>query len=184
LQIPDSSTRLIFPLESEVIGQASLLFILAMHVRSQFLPALLIGLLVPATGAAAIPPDSANAGSKAAAAAPKGPEESLLPAMPANTVIRVMGKPESIRPVKGQTGKAEVWVYSRQVGDRVDYVQVSTPVMVAVPSGNGTARMVVTGEKLTNRAEHHITTEVIELLMFNGAFVTKKVSRAESVKIY
>jgi len=166
-----------------VIGPALLLFRIAMHVRSLFLLALLIGLPIQAAEAPAPPPDSADAGSKGAAAAPKSPEESLLPSMPASTVARIMGKPDSVRPVKVQAGKAEVWVYSRQVSDRVDYVQVSTPVMGSVPSGNGTNRTVVTGEKLVTRAQHHITTEVVELLIFNGAFVTRKASRAESVKI-
>lgn len=171
-------------MKGEVIGPVSLLFIVAMHALSRFLPALLIGLLIQTVGASESPPDSANAGSKAAAAAPERPEESLMPSMPARVVIKVMGKPDSVKPVKGREGKAEVWLYSRQVSDRVDYVQLSVPIMGAVPSGNGTARRAVTGEKLETRAEHHITTEVIELLMFNGAFVTQKVSRAESVKIY
>jgi len=145
---------------------------------------MLIGLLVQSADASVPPPDSANAESKTAAATPKGPEADLIPEMPAHAVIKIMGKPESVKPMKVQAGKAEVWVYARQVAERVEYVQVSTPVMGAVANGNGTTRITQTGEKLVNRAEHHITTEVIELLMFNDHFVTQKVSRQESVKIY
>ncbi|HXQ80599.1 MAG TPA: hypothetical protein VN775_04750 [Opitutaceae bacterium] len=155
-----------------------------MHTRSQFLTAVLVGLLVRAADASVPPPDSAGTESKAAAAAPKGPEAALFPEMPADAVIKIMGKPESVKPMKVPAGKAEVWVYARQVAERVDFVQVSTPVMGAVPNGNGTTRIAQTGEKLDNREEHHITTEVVELLMFNGHFVTQKVSRRESVKIY
>jgi hypothetical protein len=155
-----------------------------MPLRNQLLPVLLIGLLVQADGASPSPADSTTGGSPASAASPKGPEASLMPEMPASAVVKVMGKPNTVKPLKLQSGKAEVWAYSRVIEDRVEYIQVSMPVMGATPSGNGTTRMVQTGEKIDNKAEHHITTEVIELLMFNDRFVTQKATRTGSVKIY
>jgi hypothetical protein len=167
-----------------VVAPFAMLYILAMHLRSQLLPALLMAILVQAANASPGPPDSTSGGSKTAAVAPKGPEAALIPAMPADMVVKIMGKPSTVKPMKVQSGKAEIWVYSREIEDRVDYVQVSTPIIGAAPSGNGTSRMVQTGEKLDNRAEHHITTEVIELLMFNDHFVAQKASRTGSVRIY
>ena len=161
-----------------------MLYMIAMQLRSQLLPALLFGLLLQTADASPAPPDPAGGGSKTAAAAPKGPEAFLIPAMPADEVVKIMGKPDTVKPMKVQAGKTEIWVYSRQIDEKVEYVQFFAPVMGAVPSGNGTTRVVQTGVKLENRAEHHITTEVIELLMFNDQFVTQKVSRKSSVKIY
>ncbi|HMD60772.1 MAG TPA: hypothetical protein VKG78_05055 [Opitutaceae bacterium] len=152
-----------------------------MNSKSRFLAALLVGFLFQAADASPSRSDPATAGSKAA---PAGPEAELVPEMPAGEVTRIMGRPSSVRPMKVQAGKAEVWTYSRQLADKVDYLQMSTPVMTAVPSGKGTTRMAVTGEKVEIRAQHNLTTELVEVLMFNDQFVTQKVSRQESVRIY
>jgi hypothetical protein len=103
--------------------------------------------------------------------------------MPSETVIKIMGQPAEVKPMKTQEGKAEIWVYRRQVADRVDYVVISTPIISTVPDGRGSTRTVVTGERTDNQEQHHITTDVIEVLMFNDHYVTQKITRTESTRI-
>jgi hypothetical protein len=145
-----------------------------MKIRNKLLTALLAGLLVGSAQAAATAKAPVDA---------KNPENSLKLAMAADTVIQIMGKPESVTPMKSDKGKAEIWEYRRQVGDRMDVVVLTTPVMSPVPDGNQSTRMVATGERVDNHEEHHITTELVDLLMFNNHFVTAKVSRTEAVRI-
>ena len=73
-----------------------------------------------------------------------------------------------------EKGKAEVWAYERQIDDRIEHIDTSTPIMASTTDAAGQSHMVQTGEHVEYHNVHHITKEVVELLMFNDHFVTLK----------
>lgn len=155
-----------------------------MHIRKQLLPALGLALVAHAGCVAASAADDPAPSSKQAPAVEKRPEADLKVGMPSAAVTQLMGKPDSVSPMKTQAGKAEVWAYQRQLNDRVEQIEAAIPIMVSVPGPNNTSHLVPGGEKVEVRQMHHITTEVVELLMFNGHFVTQKVSHKERQETY
>jgi hypothetical protein len=154
-----------------------------MKIRNHILPALLIGVLAQTARGAPAQDAAPNTDSKAAVPAAKATDTGLKSGMPSETVIKIMGQPAEVKPMKTQEGKAEIWVYRRQVADRVDYVVISTPIISTVPDGRGSTRTVVTGERTDNQEQHHITTDVIEVRMFIDHYVTQKITRTESTRI-
>ena len=86
--------------------------------------------------------------------------------------------------MKIEMGKAEVWRYERQVGERVEQIGAAMPNMVSVPGPNNTTSTMQSGEKIEVRQVHHVTTEVVELLMFNDHYVTQKSSCRQTDQIY
>ena len=152
-----------------------------MKIRHLFLTAALFVLLLHGAGAASSStPDNIVPGSKPTAVSPDSPESALRAAMAADTVRHIMGQPEEIKPMKAPSGKAEIWVYKREINRRVDRVQVgSTPITISVIGGDGQAHQQTIGENVLYGDLHHVTVETVELLMFNDHFVTCKVTRQQ-----
>ena len=153
---------------------------MTMKPRNLLLAASLLALVVNSAGAAAAAADKGAPGAKPAAVAPDGPESALKQAMPADAVRKIMGAPQEIVPVKAPDGKAEVWVYKREVNRRVERVQVgSVPITVTTIGSDGQAHEQTVGETVQYGDAHLATEETVQLLMFNDHFVTHKIARRE-----
>ena len=120
------------------------------------------------------------------------PESSLQWAMPAAVVRQIMGLPETVRPMPAPHGKAEVWVFMRQVGERVDRIPVAAvPIIATTYVIDGGCKQRLGGRAIEQKvgetiqyADLYVTTvETVEVLMFNEHFVAHKVSR-QDVKRY
>ena len=112
------------------------------------------------------------------------PESTLKQAMTAEEVRRIMGAPEDTRPMKTPTGKAEIWVFRREVGRHVDRLPIgSIPLTSTSVGSDGQAHTETIGETIQYADVHIVTVETVELLMFNDHYLTHKVTRQE-VKHY
>jgi len=152
----------------------------ATATRWILLAGLAVVLALPA-GAVAAQAGSTKVDPKANASAPaSGPEAQLKADMPADAVEKIMGKPAEVRSMASPDGHAEIWVYRRLTDHRVERVQVgSIPITDTKIGADGKSYTVVLGENI-QYADAHIDTEVtVELLMFNGRYVTAKSSRRE-----
>ena len=147
-----------------------------------FLAVSLLVLLLPGAAAAApSPSDKATPDSKPAAVSPDSPESALKHAMGADAVRQILGHPEEIKPLKAPNGKAEIWVYKRQVNRRVERVQIGTiPIPSTVVGSDGwAAHQQTLSEDIKFADLHCVTEETVEVLMFNDHYVTHKVTRRE-----
>ena len=142
----------------------------------------LFALAVNGAGAPTSPAnDKVNPGAKPAVVSADKPETSLTKAMPADVVRKIMGQPHEIKSMKTPDGKAEVWVYKRQLNESVDRVPVgSIPITVTTIGADGKAYQRTVGEKIQYADLHRATEETVQLLMFNDHFVTCKVARQET----
>jgi len=142
---------------------------------SIFLLALNGAFAAPPSGSATPAPDS-----KPAAVPASGPEATLKPGMPVAAVRQIMGQPLEITPMKAPDGKAEIWVYRRNVNVRITRVQTgSVPITVTSFGSDGKAHEQTIGEKPLYGDLYRATEETIQLLMFNDQYVTQKVNRRE-----
>jgi hypothetical protein len=92
-----------------------------MKTSSLFLAASLSAMLLNVTGAATAPVSNRTAAlGESATASPAAPETALNWALPAATVRNIMGEPLQIRPVPAPSGRAEIWVYQREISRSVD----------------------------------------------------------------
>jgi hypothetical protein len=158
---------------------------MGMHHPKRFPAAFLIALVAHA-GCMAAPcaPPAAPQEANPAAPIPRGPEAALKFGMASRDVTRVKGRPQDVRLMKAETGRAEVWRYERQVGERVEQVEAAMPNMVSVPGRNNTTRTMQSGEKIVVRQVHHVAMEVVKLLMFTDHHVTVKSSIRQTDQIY
>jgi len=123
---------------------------------------------------------NADAASAAAEAAAQTKLAGLKLEMPADTVRQLMGTPDEVRPMKTPDGKAEVWAYTRVVNIRMERIEVpGSPIITTVVDYSGTAHQSQTPGPPSFRNVSRITEETTELLMFNGRYVTHKLSRHE-----
>jgi hypothetical protein len=129
--------------------------------------------------------DSANAKNASpkrdsATVLPAGVETTLKESMSAATVRQIMGAPEQIKPMEAPAGKAEVWIYRRESNVRVERVAVgSVPIATTTIGADGKAHQQTIGEDVKYADRYRYTEEIIQLLMFNGHFVTRKTSTRE-----
>ncbi len=136
-------------------------------------------LLFPVGVSAADSSSAAKAPTDAKPAA-DSPESALKQGMPAAAVKQIMGQPLEVTPMKAPDGKAEIWVYKRNVNVRVERVPVgSTPITVTSFGSDGQAHEQTIGEKVQYGDLYQATEETVQLLMFNDQYVTQKVSRKE-----
>lgn len=116
------------------------------------------------------------ASSKRAVRVPKG-WPTLKKGMSADEVTRLIGKPESVKPLKTNEGAAEVWTYRREISrwtDERPMVQGEQEAFIT-PGAGGMGTIYVP----EYRMEHITDTQVSSLLMFEGQLVTatQKVER-------
>ncbi len=137
---------------------------------------ILLFLLVSSSGAAT--PNSAPAVKPVATH--DSPETALTQGMPADAVRKIMGKPAKITPMKAPNGKAEIWNYERQTGERVDRVEIgSVPITTVSVGSDGKAHQQTIGETMQFGDLNVVTEEIVEVLMFNDHYVTHKISTRE-----
>ena len=152
-----------------------------MNTRNLFVFASLLSFAVTGTGAT-VPPAPAKATSAPApvAVSPDNPAAALTKGMPAEAVRKAMGAPAKVTPMKVPDGKAEIWVYSRQISEQVERVEVGTiPITNTVVDSKGIARTETIGEDIQYGDLHRATIEFTELLMFNDHYVTCKTTSRE-----
>ena len=151
-----------------------------MILRKLLPSALLVMLLVPGIRAATPAPTAPATPDPKAGKVAADPASTLTQGMPAETILKIMGKPDEVKPMKTEKGKAETWVYSHDLGQRVDQFQVSTPdIIVSVTDAKGGVRQLVTPGHPETREIRYTMVEMIEVLMFNDHYVMNKVSRFE-----
>ena len=123
--------------------------------------------------------------SKAAGAAP---ELALKWAMSMEEVRQVMGQPDEIRSMPSPHGKAEVWVFNRTIGDRIEQMVVGTaPIMSTTTLVIGSCKEKQAGPmieqkigEVTQYGKVHVrSAEKIEVLLFNEHFVKAKITPQE-----
>jgi len=121
-----------------------------------------------------------SADKKTAIPATLSPEDSQKQSLTADAVRKVTGQPDAIKPMKAPDGKAEIWIYRRVVEERFLREQAgSVPFVVSVPDADGTLRQYTVGGNARYVDVKSVTEDIIELLMFNGRYVTQKITRRE-----
>ncbi len=128
-----------------------------------------VGLLLgSATAAPAVSNARTEAASKKAAKTP------LEKGMTAETVRKLIGEPKEIKKLDSPEGKAESWIYRREIGARFMDVAAGTrevPAFVGIGQGmDGMGKrteMIITKRRV-------IIYRVTSLLMFNGQLVLAK----------
>jgi hypothetical protein len=171
-----SASNRCFTCQSDVPPTPAVFYLMTMKPRNLFLAASLFALVLNGAGAAA----PTTPGSKPAAASADNPEAALKQAMPADAVRKIMGQPQEIVPMKAPDGKAEIWVYKREIDQRVDRVPIgSVPITVTVIGSDGRAHEQSIGEKVQYGDLHQATEETVQLLMFNDHYLTQKTTRRD-----
>ncbi len=145
---------------------------MTMNLRKLLLCALLVALLVPRI--------SASTPEAAVPAGKESPAPALKQGTPAADVKKLLGEPTETKPMKAPNGKAEVWVYVREVSRRTEQLRVSTPdVVINTTESDGTIRQHVTPGQVAFQDVQYLTEETSEVLMFNDHFLAQKTSRSE-----
>ena len=150
----------------------------AMTIRKMLPSALLAVLLVSGIQAATPAPTAPATPDPKAGKASSDPVSTLTQGLAAEAVRKIMGAPDEIKPMKAPNGKAETWVYSHELGQRVEQFLVPTPdVIVSVTDSKGGGHQLVTPGHPETREIRYAMVERIEVLMFNDHYVMHKVSR-------
>jgi len=128
--------------------------------------------------------DQGVSGSKSGVSSPAGPVATLKRGMSADEVRQIMDRPIEIKPMAAPTGKAEIWIFKRKFDERIELVQVGTqPVMTTLYGPDGRPSIQTTAGDARYATVHYATEETIQLLLYDGRFVSGKVSR-QAVKFY
>ena len=126
----------------------------------------------------AVRADSAGA---PAAAAQKPAKRMLEKGMTADAVVKMIGQPKEVKELPSKDGKAETWIYRKQVGIRnidIPNGQREVPVFMGMLS-SGADSMKMTTEILYIKRRIAVY-QVTSLLMFNGQLVLAKQTLEES----
>lgn len=116
----------------------------------------------------------------AVAARKTAKEESLKQGLPAEEVMKLLGKPDEISPMKAPTGKAEVWTYrSRQELSRERFEVASRPITTLVRDRDGRERQVVIGQEPIFGTQKRVLVRTYQVLMFNDHLLNDKVVAEE-----
>jgi hypothetical protein len=116
------------------------------------------------------------------AQAGEAPESRLQPEMPAQKVLEIMGKPDSVAVLRTDSGKAEVWTYHREGGIVAERTTGDSSFEPA--AGDAFYRDDSRAQALPAdyRSAHPATMQVIQILMFNDRYAAQKVTREVTVK--
>ena len=101
--------------------------------------------------------------------------------MSAETILSIIGKPAEVKPMPSPDGKAEMWIYRQQAGQKSVQVVVGereVPAFTGVGQpGNdsvGTRKELIYGQKLVT------VYRVTSLLMFNGQLALARQTQEQS----
>jgi hypothetical protein len=112
-------------------------------------------------------------------AAPKR-KRALEKGMTEETIIEIIGKPMEVRPMEAPDGKAEMWIYRQETGQRSVQVVVGEreiPAYTGVGNANEGMR---TTKELIYGTKHVKTYRVTSLLMFNGQLTVARQTQEQS----
>ncbi|HVU25134.1 MAG TPA: hypothetical protein VHE13_13490 [Opitutus sp.] len=126
----------------------------------------LLGMAVPAAAANAAGSKPADAEQGTTKAKP-----TLAKGMTADEVLKAVGKPAEVKPMKTETGKAEEWIYRRELGKRVVRVasgEREVPVFDGMGLGSGAMK---TRHEIIYTSKHVTVYQVTTLLMFDGKLI-------------
>jgi len=156
-----------------------------MNTRSLFLSAALVAFAIAGARAASpTAPAKPTPPTQPAVAASPEPESGLKAGMSPEAVKKIMGAPREIKPMTAPDGKAEIWIYRRDVGARVERVQIAAvPITVSTIGNDGQAHQQTVSEEVKYGDLYQATEETIQLLMFNDRYVTQKITR-QKIKRY
>ena len=132
---------------------------------SFFLPALLFAALV---SGCSTPPEKPK--QPAASLDPSLNTKAIAKGMSADEVIRRIGKPEEVEPVKSSNGHAEVWIYRRDAGTKTIQSATSTR-QIPVPVMSGGTQMV---DEPVYSVEQIAMEEETSFLMYDAKLVEWK----------
>ncbi|MEI6106629.1 MAG: hypothetical protein WCR49_06390 [Opitutae bacterium] len=149
-----------------------------MTIRPLLTLALLVAL--PPVGRSAPAATESSAQPKPAAPAGIAALAELKPGLPAKAVRKLLGEPREVRPMKAPDGKAEVWVYTRELGTHIVRIEFPGPEIITyVIGGDGKPIEQKTAGPSRYENVQHVTEERVEVLMFNDQYVVHKTSRNE-----
>lgn len=128
-------------------------------------------------------PDSADRAALnepvAAAEAPvashvKAAKPVLEKGMAAETIVRLIGKPQEVAPLSPAESKAEKWTYRRRVSERTTQEAATTHTIPAYLGFTSGGPSIGTTEILDFRLKHTTTSQVTSLLLIDGKLVLAK----------
>lgn len=93
----------------------------------------------------------------------------LNPGMSAEAIVKQIGRPVEITPIKVAEGQAEIWIYRRQLARETRHTPTSTqsvPAFVGVSGGGGA--VIASRPSAVYSIENVTTYQVTSLLMFEG----------------
>lgn len=150
-----------------------------MQIKNIYQSALILALLTTTLGAAS-PAEPESKDTSPAKVIQPGKQSALKMGMASDAVIALMGKPASVRSMPAPNGKAEVWIYSRQMSTRVDRVGFpSADVVTNYTGADGKQRQSTTPGAMQYHDVRYVTDETVEVLIFNNHYVTEKTTMAE-----
>lgn len=119
-------------------------------------------------------------GKKLAQPAQKKGRRPLEKGMNEATIIEIIGKPTEVKHMESPEGKAEMWIYRKEAGQRAVQVVVGereVPAFTGVGSGN---HGVATTKELIYGTKHVKLYRVTSLLMFNGELTVARQTTEQS----
>jgi hypothetical protein len=145
------------------------------------IPVVAVGAALMSTGLALASDSNAKVGVPAAPAAENAGSGRTPPAleagMTAEAVQRVVGKPAEIKPIEAPEGKAETWIYRRQIGKQTT--------LESTPGNSGSSALVegalATAAPIEYRTKTTTSYQVTSLLMFDGKLIKAKQSVSQVV---
>ncbi len=105
----------------------------------------------------------------------------LNPGMSAEAIVKQIGRPLEITPIKVAEGQAEIWIYRRQLARETRHTPTSSqsiPAFVGI-SGN-TGAVIGTTSTAVYSIENITTYQVTSLLMFEGKLRVAKQSQEQT----
>ena len=129
-----------------------------------------VPVLIRADSRAAAPAKDASA----------NPLDLLKQGDPAAKLKELLGEPLDTKPMKAPSGRAEVWIYAKEISRRLDRIDRSTTdVVISVTEADGSVRQKVTPGQIRFEDVQYVTEDVTEVLLFNGRYLLHKTNRIE-----
>ncbi|ATC65076.1 hypothetical protein CMV30_14540 [Nibricoccus aquaticus] len=105
----------------------------------------------------------------------------LNPGMSAEAIVKQIGRPLGITPIKVAEGQAEIWIYHRQLARETRHTSTSTQAVPAFVGVGGTGGAVIGTTSTAVYSIENITTyQVTSLLMFEGKLRVAKQSQEQT----
>jgi len=104
----------------------------------------------------------------------KAAKPGLEKGMSAETIVRLIGKPQEITPLTLSESKAEKWIYRRRLSERTVQEAATTHTIPAYLGFSASGPSIGTSVELDFRLKHITTYQVTSLLMIDGKLFLAK----------